>query len=58
MVRKIGAERPLPYDLDQDVNDCRNNEREISGSRNCARRILYFAARNQRHLDSDERKNQ
>ena len=58
MVREIGTERSLRYELDHQVDDRRNHQREISRPGNGARRILYFAARNQRHLDSHESENQ
>src|ERR1700742_3554259 len=46
MVREIGPERTLPYDLDQDVNDRCNDKREVSGARNRACRIFHFATGN------------
>ena len=58
MVREIGAERTLRYELDQNVNDRGDDERQIRRARDGAGRILHFAARNQRHLDSDEGENQ
>src|SRR4030095_10919434 len=58
MVRKIGAERALPYDLDQGVNDRRNDKREVRGARNRTRGIFHLAAGNQRHFDSNESENQ
>ena len=58
MIREIGAERTLRYELDQDVDDRGDEERQIRRTRNGARRILHFAARNQCHLDSDESENQ
>src|SRR4030095_372046 len=58
MVCQIGAERALPYDLDQDVNDRRNDKREVRGARNRTRRIFHLTAGNQCDLDSDEGENQ
>src|SRR6266404_5878834 len=39
VIREIGAESSLRHNLDQDINDCRNDEREISRTRNGARGI-------------------
>ncbi len=57
MLRDIGAERPLRDKLDHEVDASGDDECEISRPRNRARRILHFAARNQRHLDSDKGEN-
>src|SRR5207253_10665827 len=58
ITRQISAECALPYDVDQDVDNRRNDKREIGGAWNSARRILHFTTRSQCHLDSDESKNQ
>ena len=58
MIRKIGAKRSLSYKLDHDVNNCSEDECEIRGTRNGARRIFHFAARNQCHFDSDKGEHQ
>jgi len=58
MIRKIAAKRSLRDELDHEVDDSGDDKSEISRPRNRARRILHFAARNQRHLDSDEGENQ
>src|ERR1700730_14047171 len=57
MIREIGAESTLRYQLDKEVNDRRDDERQIRGPWNGARGILHFAAWNQCHLDSDEGEN-
>ena len=58
VIREIGAKRSLRHELDRDVNNGGDNEREVSGTRHRARRIFYFTARNQCHFDSDEREDQ
>src|SRR4051794_4423344 len=40
VIGKIQTERSLRYELDQDVNDRGDDEREISGTRNGPRRIF------------------
>ena len=54
IIRKIGTERSLGDELDQNVYDRCYNKREISRTRNGARRIFNFTAWNQRDFDSDE----
>ncbi len=57
VVGKIGAKGSLRHELDRDVNDSGDDEREVSGTWNRARRIFHFTARNQCHFDSDEGEN-
>ena len=58
VIGKIETERSLRNELDQDVNDRGDDEREISGTRNGSRRIFYFAARDESDFDSDEGEDQ
>ena len=58
VIGKIGTERSLRHELDQNVDDGGDDEREISRARNGARGIFHFAARNQRDFDSDEGEHQ
>ena len=58
VIGKIGTERSLRHELDHNVNDRGDDEREISRARNRARGIFHFATRNQRDFDSDEGEHQ
>src|SRR5213082_1960526 len=58
VIGKIDTERSLRYELDQDVNDRSDDEREISGTGNGSRRIFYFAARDESDFDSDKGEDQ
>ena len=58
VVRQIGAERSLRDELDQNVNDRGDDEREIHRARNSSRRIFHFAAGDERDFDSDESEHQ
>src|SRR6266550_5273974 len=58
IIGKIGTERSLRHDLDHDVDDRCDDERQISRTWHGARRIFYLATRDQRDLDSDEGENQ
>ena len=58
VIRKIGTKCSLRHELDRDVNDRGHDERQVSGTRNSARRIFHFAARDQCDFDSDEREDQ
>jgi hypothetical protein len=56
MVREIGTERSLRDELDHQVDDRRNHQREISRPGNGTRRIFHFATWNQRHLDAPRKR--
>ena len=58
VVGKIDTERSLRHELDENVNDGGDYEREIRRARNGARWIFHFAARNQRYFDSDKGEDQ
>ena len=58
VIGKIDTERSLGHELDENVNDRGDDKREIRRARNSARGVFHFAARDQRHLDSDEREDQ
>src|SRR5260370_35609910 len=54
MIRQIGTKGPLSHELDHDVNNRGDKKREISRTRNRARGIFYFSARNECDLDPNE----
>ena len=56
IIRQITPERSLGHELDHNVNDGRDDEREISGPGNGPRRIFHFTARDQGDFNSNEGK--
>ena len=57
-IGKVGTERALRHELDENVNDRGDDEREISRTRDGARRIFHFTARDQCYFDPDEGEHQ
>src|SRR5256885_11812156 len=54
VVGKIDTERSLRHELDENVDDGGDDEREIRRARNGAGWIFHFASRNQGYFDSDK----
>ena len=58
VIGKIDTESSLRHELDENVDDGGDDEREIRRARYGARRIFHFAARNQRNFDSHKGEDQ